>query len=481
MPIEIHDIYDVDADWPDDESFDLRSNSSKENSAPDQDESWKPFPYEQFPDPVREYIKQAAESINCDYSMVGVPMLSALATAIGNSVVIQAKRGWKEPAVVWSAVIAPSGSMKSPALRHATQFVQQRHREKTDEYQQAMRDYDNAYIVWETENPKTAKRKDPKPIAPTHERCLVNDSTIEALIEILAVNPRGVLCFRDELAAVFDSFGQYKSKGSADVPTYLSMFNAEAITNDRKVNGAMRFIPRAAVSITGSIQPDVLRKRLAGENTENGMAARFLFCEPPTRPKCWSDDEVDEDIDNKVEAMFRLLFEISCGEKPAVCYFSKSARARFVQFVNQHGKDTHNAKGSLAAAYSKLEAYCLRFALIFHLIDLVEGRANNVESRVQLETFERAIELTEWFKWQAQRVYKSLQGFDPEVFELVKLIREQFGGEISSDELRKAKAKFRGSGSAQDALEELQRRQLGRFHDVSTGGRPKTVFKLKTC
>lgn len=455
--------------------------SLKENSTPI-DQTWKPFPYELFPHPVGEYIKQAAESMNCDYSMIGVPMLSALATAIGNSTVLKAKKGWIEKAVVWSAVIAPSGSMKSPALRHATRHVHLRHREKTEEYQRALREYDNAFIVWETENPKgSKKKKDPKPIEPTHERCLVNDTTIEALIKILSVNPRGVLCHRDELAALFDSFGQYKSKGSADVPTYLSMFNAEAISNDRIVNGAMRFIPRAAVSITGTIQPEILRKRLAGENTENGMAARFLFCEPPTKPKCWSDDEVDDWLDDEVESMFRLLFELPCGDKPAICTLSKAADDRLPEFVNQHGLEMSNAGGAIAAAYSKLEAYCLRFALIFHLIDLVEGRAKNVESRVQLDTFERAIELTDWFKWQTQRVYKSLQGYDPEIFELVKLIRDQFQGEISSDELRKAKSKYRGSGAAQDALEELQRRKLGRFYDVQTDGRPKNVFKLKTC
>ncbi|QDT34824.1 YfjI family protein [Thalassoglobus polymorphus] len=443
---------------------------------------WQPFPYDQFPDPVREYIRQSAQSLHCDPSMIGVPILSVLATAIGNSVVLQAKRGWREPAVIWTTIIAPSGSMKSPAARHATCFVQQRHQEKTEQYKRALRDYDNAFIVWETENPKgSKKKKEPKPIEPTHERCLVNDTTIEALIEILAVNLRGVLCYRDELAAFFDSFGQYKAKGSADVPTYLSMFNAEAISNDRKVNGAMRFIPRAAVSITGTIQPDILRKRLAGENTENGMAARFLFCEPPINPKCWSDDEVEETLTEEMENLFRLLFEIPCGEKPTICYLSKPARARFVQFVNQHGIETANVKGAIAAAYSKLEAYCLRFALIFHLIDLVEGRAENVESRVQLENLERAIQLVEWFKWQTQRVYQSLQGFDPDVIELVKLIGDQFRGEITSEELRKAKSKYRGSGAAQDALDELQRRKLGRFFQVPTEGRPKNVFRLKNC
>ena len=81
----------------------------------------------------------------------------------------------------------------------------------------------------------------------------------------------------------------------------------------------------------------------------------------------------------------------------------------------------------------------------------------------------------------AQRVYQSLQGFDPDVIELVKLIGDQFHGEITSDELRKAKSKYRGSGAAQDALDELQRRKLGRFYDKPTEGRPKNVFRLKNC
>ena len=454
--------------------------SLKENATPI-DQAWKPFPYDQFPDPVREYIKQSAESLHCAPAMIGVPMLSALATAIGNSVVIQAKKEWREPAVVWTAVVAPSGSMKSPAVRAATRFIQHRHRQQTEAYQKALQDFDNEYIVWETENPKQKTDRKPQPREPTQERCLVSDITIEALIEVLNVNPRGVLCYRDELSGLFGSFGQYKAKASPDVANYLSMFNAQEVVNDRKVNNFVRYVPHAAVSITGSIQPDILRKALAGENTENGLAARFLICEPPIKPKCWSDDEVEPLLLKSMEILFQGLFEIPCNSKPMKCYFSKSARARFVQFVNQHGIETTNVKGAIAAAYSKLEAYCLRFALLFHLIDLIEGRAENFKDRLQLDNLERAIQLVEWFKWQTQRVYKSLQGYDPDVFELVKLIRDEFYGEISSDELRKAKSKYRGSGSSQDALDELQRRKLGRFYQVKTEGRPKNVFRLKNC
>lgn len=451
-----------------------------EANATDVDD-WKPFPYDQFPDPVKEYIRQAAMSLHCEPSMVGLPMLSSLATAIGNSIIIQPKRGWTEPAVVWSAVVAPSGSMKSPAVKAGTRFVQDQQQRQAEAYRLAMQDYDNAYVVWETENPKRSKNRQPPPEEPTHARCLVSDATVEALVEVLHVNPRGVLCFRDELSGLFGSFGQYKASASPDVASFLSMFNAGDIINDRKVNKTVRIVSHAAVSITGGIQPDILRRSLAGENTENGLAARFLLCEPPITPKQWVDDEVDPKLLADVGTLFQGLFGIECQQHPTKCYLSQQALARFVRFVNRHGIDTTNAKGDVQAAFSKLEAYCLRFALLFHTVDLVEGRAINTESRVQLENMERAIALVEWCKWQTRRVYQSMQGIDQDKSELLKLIREQFPDGISSEDLRRAKSKYRAAGAASDALEELQRLKLGRFHDINTGGRPKTVFKLKKC
>jgi hypothetical protein len=87
----------------------------------------------------------------------------------------------------------------------------------------------------------------------------------EALAPILQANPRGLLLARDELAGWIGSFDRYANKGkaSADSANWLSMFNAENITVDRKTGFPRTIhVPRAAVCVVGGIQPAILRRAL---------------------------------------------------------------------------------------------------------------------------------------------------------------------------------------------------------------------------
>ncbi len=51
--------------------------------------------------------------------LVALPTLVTLGAAIGNSRVIRLKDGWDESAALYGAMVADTGSMKSPALAQA--------------------------------------------------------------------------------------------------------------------------------------------------------------------------------------------------------------------------------------------------------------------------------------------------------------------------------------------------------------------------
>ena len=51
------------------------------------------------------------------------------------------------------------------------------------------------------------------------------------------------------------------------------------------------------VSVTGGVQPGVLRRALGTEHYEDGLAARFLMAEPPTPPAMWSDHTIAEEVE----------------------------------------------------------------------------------------------------------------------------------------------------------------------------------------
>jgi len=78
---EQHDAHQADTSEP------------KPNPAAD----WQPFPVDALPHPLREYVETAAEAIDCDPVFIALPLLSGLASAVGNARVVRLKRKWTEP------------------------------------------------------------------------------------------------------------------------------------------------------------------------------------------------------------------------------------------------------------------------------------------------------------------------------------------------------------------------------------------------
>ncbi|GAG45810.1 unnamed protein product, partial [marine sediment metagenome] len=164
--------------------------------------TFQPFPVAVLPEPVRSYVAEGAEAIGCDPSYVALPLLAALAAAIGNTRCVQLKATWTEPSVLWTAIVGPSGTQKSPAVDLALR---------------PMRDMQQA-----------AMAKD-------GTRYLCSDITVEAIAELLEANPRGLLLCRDELSGWVASFDAYKQKGRAgDTAHWLEMHRAGPVIVDRK-------------------------------------------------------------------------------------------------------------------------------------------------------------------------------------------------------------------------------------------------------
>ena len=75
-----------------------------------------------LPEPIRSYVRESARAIGCDETFIVLPMLAQLGAAIGTTRRIRIKNDWREYPIIWSALAAPSGTMKTPAqkiaLRH---------------------------------------------------------------------------------------------------------------------------------------------------------------------------------------------------------------------------------------------------------------------------------------------------------------------------------------------------------------------------
>src|SRR5262249_23238583 len=78
-------------------------------------EPYQPFPVNALPAPLAEYVREGALALGCDPAYLALPVLAVVASAIGNTRRIRLKGDWEEPAVLWTGLIADSGTLKSPA------------------------------------------------------------------------------------------------------------------------------------------------------------------------------------------------------------------------------------------------------------------------------------------------------------------------------------------------------------------------------
>jgi hypothetical protein len=454
--------------------------------------SYQPFPTQLLPAVVRGYVGGTAAALGCDPGLVALPVLAVVASVIGDTRRIRLKRGWEEPAVLWTATIADSGAFKSPAWSKATGRLFSLQHSYFDHFKKDRAAHAEALEKWKEEK-KEAKKKadsDPgeRPEPPILRRVVCQDTTVEKLAEILEDNPRGLLVTRDELNAWIGSFTRYKGKqGGSDVPNWLEMSRAGPIVVDRKT-GERRtlYVERAAVSVTGGIQPGILARAMTGDLIDAGFLARLLLCMPPQMPKQWLEAELDPDtermFDDLLSTLLKLDFDKNSENRcvPKVLRLSPAAKEIWVTWYNAWAKEQAAVEGSLAAAYSKLEAYSARFALLHYVAEHPE----TAEGEIRGEDMEAGINLARWFSAEVRRVYAMLAETPEErnCRRLVEFIGSRPRQEITAAALSRSNPhRYPDSAAARRALEVLAQGRLGEWVPQPAGrkgGRPSEAFRL---
>lgn len=453
--------------------------------------SFSPFPTDCLPQQTSEYIRKATKAIGCDETYIVLPLLGALASAVGNTRVMQVREGWEEPCIIWTMIIGESGTHKTPAMKRSLSAIQAQQMIEMDRYDQAFELYDAELAEYEKHFKAWKRSKNSecptKPITPTMKRLLCQDITVEALATILANNDRGVLVARDELSGWLSSFDAYKKQGSADASQWLEMYNGGTLTVDRKTGDQRTlYVPRASVSVTGGIQPGVLTNLFGDKHFENGLAARFLVAMPPRKPKRWTDESMSVEDQAVMDCIFKGLWSLSFNEenKPVVCCFDLSGKQTFEKFYNEHAEEQNQLNGKYSAAWSKLEAYAARFALLIQLLRTVENGTVQPQASTVIdgESVTAAVRLVRWFGSETQRIYQSMVETDQDrqTRSLLELAHRQGGKVTVRDAMRNGPC-YRDKATAQREFTRLARHGYGeviRSMPGSNGGRPSDVFLL---
>jgi len=459
---------------------------------------FQPFPIDALPEPIQSFVVKGAQAIGCDTSYLALPLLTAIAAAIGNTRRLELKRGWLVPPILWSVIVGESGTAKTPAFQLVLRIIHERQRKYLEQYADEVKQYEADLAIWEKtvtiwkRDKGTLGAPPPKPKLPQVKRIVVSDTTVEALAPILLANPRGVLLARDELAGWFGSFDRYANKGKpgTDLANWLEMFNGRSIIVDRKTGEPRTiYVPHAAVCVTGGIQPTILQRALSVENRESGLAARLLLSYPPRKPKRWTETDIDPNTEEDISRLFEFLYKLlpvvtEDGEiRPLVVRLNEEAKAAWTAYYDDHATEQSEMVGDMASAWSKLEEYAARLALVIHYARWAAGE--NVEEFVlDVHSMKAGIALAKWFKHEAKRVYVVLDETDTDRDQrrLIEWIGRR-GGKVTARDVLTGCRWLRKSSLAESALDELVKAGYGVWVDVPAGpkgGRPTRIFVLRT-
>jgi len=183
------------------------------------------FALDLLPDRLAPWIDDIATRLQCPPDYPAITAMTALGAILGRKIAIkpQMKTDWIEIPNIWGAFIGPPGMLKSPAMNEALRPIHRLEAEAVRNNEIAQQAYaagldafrlrkQVATALAKEELKKTLKgdthsrsidlELGEQPQAPTPMRYRTNDTSYEALAELIANNPTGILVERDELVSL---------------------------------------------------------------------------------------------------------------------------------------------------------------------------------------------------------------------------------------------------------------------------------------
>ena len=363
-----------------------------------------------FPPALRPALRDVAHRMQCPPDWPAVAWLVALGAVVGNRCGIHPKQldtAWLEVPNLWGAIVADPSKLKTPTLAAALAPLKQLDRDARDQYRQDAQlheaeadvlkarrdalkkqlqkaaDKGNELDLNRLKNELATLDATPAPVA---RRYLVNDTTVEKLLELLGQNPRGLLVFRDELTGLLTSWE--KQGRESDRQFYLEAWNGTGDYSSDRIGRGSLYVPNCCLSLLGGIQPDklahYLHQTLHGEN--DGMTQRLsLLTWPDPRRFVYVDEAPDAAAQADAVELLRRLdtldpvqhlgAELRAGATIPAFHFEAAGQAEFVTWLTewQHALDTGDETPAVVQHLAKYRKLYPTLALLFHLIAVASG------------------------------------------------------------------------------------------------------------
>ncbi len=449
------------------------------------------FPLDVLPPEWQRWVNDTAEAGGTPIDYVAQALFAAVSALCGAGVMARVSAAWAEPLVLWQALVGWPSSGKSPALSATRNLL--------GEIEDLMRARDG-----ERRNSHEARAEEARMIGDQwRERCaialadgktppprpqeaqfdevyvpsqiVVSDATLEALADVVAGNPRGVILWRDELTAWLANLNRYANGGS-DRAHWLEAWAAAGVTINRRSRSQPLHLAKFPVSVVGSIQPDRLADALSGG--DDGMAARFLYAWPDAPPYTGLGDRCIADDDSAL-ARLQAIAGLGGGANPLHLSLDHEAFGLFDDYLRDLHDRLQGGEGVEAGWLGKGRGTIVRLAAILTLLGWSEQGPGMPIPPIGGAALSGAIELWHGYFWPHASTVFTRAGRtqrDREARKVVRWLRQNRLPSVTRQDIRRD-----ALGQTVDAAEAdriaLRLEDFGvlRLDDVQREGRGRPV------
>ncbi|HXW53084.1 MAG TPA: YfjI family protein, partial [Myxococcota bacterium] len=302
---------------------------------------------------------------------------------------------------LWGFLVAPPGSMKSPAIAEALKALENLSTNASAKFEQDCEQAQAEYrkLTVEIEALKQSLRidlsggfvdglaKEKAQLCELQERAdntkkvkekryKTNDPTIEKLALILKDNPQGILLARDELSGWLESLYKTGREGSREF--YLEAWNGNSAFSIDRIGRGTVHVDALCLSIFGGIQPAKLNDYIDRHSTlagDDGFLERFQVVFYPELSRSWQlvDKKADEHAFKVLMDAFLDLDAIELSkEKPFTLCFSVEAQevANRWRYGLEKRLRAEQLSPLMQSYLSKYRSLMPSLALIFGLLEI---------------------------------------------------------------------------------------------------------------
>lgn len=335
---------------------------------------------------AKKVINEFSQAYRVSRDVIAAMILLIVGGAANRKITLRSWNYTNQPSL-WLAIVERSGSNKSEPLKRLMKPVETANKELVFAYKRAHEEF---------------VANGSKGTPPVRQKIIISDSTPEIRNQLMVAN--GLILVRDELNGFFKDIGRYTNSG--EVENLLSTWSGQGYEVDR-VTAASFSVENPFLSIIGGVQPKVMADAFGTKGfAESGFLARWLFVTRPDSkvPDSCSETIISRDIENEWCSLITNLWKMEKREfrlsveagKAYQGYMSKTASIMNVP----------DCDDAIRAMYAKMRIYCLRFALIIHLLKYGRKAADEVERK----TMDLAVQTCDVFAYWNRQAMSLISG-----------------------------------------------------------------------